>query len=152
HLAPDRVSDRDDLGRVIDMAPGELGDVDQAVDALQVHEGPEVDDVGDLALHDLSGLEAAEDLLPHLLALLLEHGPTRENDVVAGAVELDHLALELLAHELVQVLDAADVDQGGRQEATHPEIEGQPALDGPDDCALNRPAGGGAPLDCGPRP
>ena len=32
------------------MAPGELGDVDQAVDAAQVDEGTEVNDAGDDAL------------------------------------------------------------------------------------------------------
>src|SRR2546423_14946543 len=96
---------------MVHVTPGKLGDVDQPVDALEVHEGAEVDDVGDLALDDLAGLEPAEDLLADLLALLLEHGAAREDNVVAGAVELDHLALELLAHELVEVLDAADVDQ-----------------------------------------
>jgi hypothetical protein len=85
--------------------------VNEAIDPLQIDEGAEIDDVGDLPLHHLAGLEATEDLLAHLLSLLLQHRPAREDDVVAGAVELDHLALELLAHELVEVLDPADVDQ-----------------------------------------
>ena len=38
------------------------------------------------------GCEPVEDLLADLLALLLEHGAAREHDVVARAVELDHLA------------------------------------------------------------
>ena len=140
-----------DLGGMVDVAPGELGDVDQAVDALEVDEGAEVDDVGDLALDDLAGLEAAEDLLADLLALLLEHRAAREDDVVAGAVELDHLALELLAHELVEVLDAADVDQRGGQEAANAEVEDQAALDDLDHGALDRLAGLGGALDPAPR-
>ena len=132
------------------MAPGELGDVDQAVDPLEVDEGAEVDDVGDLALDDLAGLEAAEDLLADLLALLLEDGAAREDDVVAAAVELDHLALELLAHELVEVVDAADVDQRGGQEAAHAEVEDQAALDDLDHGALDRLAGLGGGLDPAP--
>ena len=67
----------------------------------------------------LPGCEPVEDLLAHLLALLLEHRAAREHDVVARAVELDHLALDLLAQELVEVLDPADVDQRGGQEAAH---------------------------------
>ena len=132
------------------MAPGELGDVDQAVDALEVDEGAEVDDVGDLALDDLAGLEAAEDLLADLLALLLEDGAAREDDVVAAAVELDHLALERLALELVEVVDAADVDQRGGQEAAHAEVEDEAALDDLDHGALDRLAGLGGGLDLAP--
>ena len=124
--------------------------MDQAVDALEVDEGAEVDDVGDLALDDLAGLEAVEDLLADLLALFLEHRAAREDDVVAAAVELDHLALERLAHELVEVVDAADVDQRGGQEAAHPEVEDQAALDDLDDAALDRLAGLGGGLDPAP--
>ena len=138
------------LGGMVDVAPGKLGDVDQAVDAVEVDEGAEVDDVGDLALDDLAGLEAAEDLLADLLALLLEHRAAREHDVVAAAVELDHFALERLAHELVEVVDAADVDQRGGQEAAHPEVEDEAALDDLDDAAFDRFAGLGGGLDPAP--
>src|SRR5262249_18108087 len=150
HLHPHRVADRDDLGRVVDVAPGELGDVDQAVDALQVDEGAEVDDVRDLALDNLAGLEAAENLLAHLLALLLEDGAAGEDHVVPGAVELDHLALELLAHELVEVLDPADVDQRRRQEAADAEVEDQAALDDLNHGARDRLTGLGRTLDLPP--
>ena len=96
------------------------------------------------------GCEAAEDLLADLLALLLEHGAAREHDVVAAAVELDHFALERLAHELVEVVDAADVDQRGGQEAAHPEVEDQAALDDLDHAAFDRLAGLGGGLDPAP--
>ena len=109
----------EDLGGVVDVRPGKLGDVDQPVDPVEVDEGAEVDDVRDRALHDLARLQAVEDPLAILLALLLEHGAPRQHDVVARAVELDHLALDRLAHVLVEVRDAADVDQRGGQEAAH---------------------------------
>ena len=150
HLDPHRLADRQDLGRMVDVAPGELGDVDQAVDALEVDESAEVDDVRDLALDDHAGLQAAEDLLADLLALLLQHRAAREDDVVARAVELDHLALERLALELVQVVDAADVDQRGGQEAAHPEVEDETALDDLDHAALDRLAGLRGGLDLAP--
>jgi hypothetical protein len=151
HFDPHRVADRDNLGGMVDVAPGKLGDVDQAVDAVEVDEGAEVDDVRDLALDDLAGRQAAEDLLADLLALLLEHGAAREDDVVARAVELDHLALERLAHELVEILDAADVDQRGGQEAAHAEVEDEAALDDLDHAALDRFARLGGSLDAAPR-
>ena len=79
----DGVPDREGLAGVVYVRPGDLGDVDQAVDAVEVDEGAEVDDVGDLALHDGAGLELVEDLLPRAAALLLEDGAAREDDVVA---------------------------------------------------------------------
>src|SRR5581483_5323043 len=150
HLDPHGVADRDHLGGMVDVAPGELRDVDQAVDSVQVNEGTEVDDVRDLALDHLTGLEAAQDLLADLLALLLEHRAAGEDDVVARAVQLDHLALELLTHELVQVLDATDVDQRCRQEAAHAEIQDQAALYDLDHSALDRLAGVRGLLDPAP--
>ena len=147
---PHVVADRDDLGGMVDVAPGELGDVDQAVDPVEVDEGAEVDDVGDLAFDDLARLEAVEDLLADLLALFLEHGAPREHDVVAAAVELDHFAFERLAHELVEVVDAADVDQRGGQEAAHAEVEDEAALDDLDHAAFDRLARLGGGLDAAP--
>src|SRR5689334_1773762 len=99
---------------MVDVRPRELGDVDQAVHAVEVDEGAEVDNVRDLALDDVAGLKLVENRLAHLLALVLEDGAAREHDVVAGAVELDHLAAELLAEELVEILHAANVDERRR--------------------------------------
>ena len=96
------------------------------------------------------GWRRSEDLLADLLALLLEDRAAREDDVVAGAVELDHLALERLAHELVEVVDAADVDQRGGQEAADAEVEDQAALDDLDHGALDGLAGLGGGLDPAP--
>ena len=61
HLDLDLLTDLEQLGRVVDVAPGQLGDVDEAVDAVKVHERAEVDDVGDRALHHLAGLQLVED-------------------------------------------------------------------------------------------
>jgi hypothetical protein len=102
------------------------------------------------ALDDLTGLEPVEDPLAVLLALLLEHRAARQDDVVARAVELDHLALDRLAHVLVEVRHAADVDQRGGQEAAHAEVDDQAALDDLDHRALDRLAGLGGGLDPAP--
>src|SRR5207248_4090452 len=125
----------------------ELGDVDQAVHPVEVDEGAEVDDVRDLAVDDVAGVEPVEDLLPLLLALVLEHGAAREHDVVSRAVELDHLRAQLLAEELVQVLHAADVDERRRQEAADAEVEDEAALDDLDHAPVDGLAGLGGALD-----
>ena len=151
HLDLDRLADLEHLGRVVDVRPRELGDVDQAVHAVEVDERAEVDDVRDLALDHVAGLKLVEDLLALLLALLLEHGAAREHDVVARAVELDHLRAQLLAEELVEVLHAADVDERRRQEAAHAEVEDQTALDDLDHAAVDRLAGLGGASRCSSR-
>src|SRR6185436_13652906 len=101
HLDLDGLADLEHLGRMVDVAPGELGDVNQAVHAVEIDERAEVDDVRDLAVDDVARVEPVEDRLAHLLALVLENGATGEDDVVPRPVELDHLAAELLAEELV---------------------------------------------------
>ncbi len=135
---------------MVDVRPRKLGDVDQAVDPVEVDERAEVDDVRDLALDDEARLQAVEDLLAVLLALLLEHRAAREHDVVARAVELDHLALDLRAHVLVEVRHAADVDERGGQEAAHAEVDDQAALDDLDHGALDRLARLGGRFDAAP--
>src|SRR5215208_3845186 len=150
HLDLHRVADREDLRRVVDVRPGQLGDVDQAVDAVEVDERAEVDDVRDLALDHEAGLQAVQDLLALLLALLLEHRAAAEHHVVARAVELDDLRLDLRAHVLVEVGHAADVDQRGGQEAAHAEVDDQAALDHLYDRALDRLAALGRRLDAPP--
>src|SRR5581483_4485611 len=143
--------DLEHLRRMVDVRPRELGDVDEAVHAVEIDEGTEVDDVRDLPLDHVAGLQLVEDLLPLLLALFLEHGPAREHDVVARPVELDHLAPELLSQELVEILHAPDVDERRRQEAADAEVEDQAALDDFDHAAVDRIAGLGGALDVLPR-
>src|SRR4051812_3600008 len=114
---------------MVDVAPRELRDVDQAVHAVEVDERAEVDDVRDLTLDDVAWREPVEDRLAHLLALVLEDGAAREHDVVPRTIELDHLAAELLAQELVEILDATDVDQRRGQEPADAQVEDQAAFD-----------------------
>ena len=115
--------------------------MDQAVHAVEVDERAEVDDVRDLPLDDVARAEPIEDRLAHLLALVLEDGATREDDVVARAVELDDLAPELLAEELVEILNAPDVDERRGQEAADAEVEDEAALDDLDHLADDGLAG-----------
>src|SRR5690606_10040732 len=105
HLDGDLVTDVDDLARVVDVLPGQLGDVDQTVDAAEVDERTEVDDGGDDALADLTLLQLGQEALTDLGLGLLEPRAARQDDVVAVLVELDDLRLELLADVGLQVAD-----------------------------------------------
>ncbi len=132
-LDGDFLTDLDDLGGVVDVLPGELGDVDETVDATQVHEGTEVDDRGDDAGADLTLLQGGEERLAHLGLGLLEPGTAGQDHVVAVLVQLDDLRLELLAHVGLEVAHTTHLDERRRQEAAEADVEDETTLDDLDD-------------------
>ncbi len=133
----DLVAHGDDLGRVVHVAPAELGDVDQTVDAAEIDEGAEVDDRGHSTRQDHALDQLVEHVLALLLAVLLEHHAARKDDVVAIAVHLDDTRLEAITEEHVEVLHAAKVDERRRQEAAEADVDDETALDDLDDLALD---------------
>ncbi len=137
HLDGDLLADLDDLGRVVDVLPGQLGDVHQTVDAAEVDERAEVDDRGhDTGAHLALG-QLVQELAAHLGLGLLQPGAAGEHHVVAVLVQLDDLRLERLADVGLQVAHAAHLDQRGGQEAAQADVEDQAALDDLDDGALD---------------
>ena len=134
-LNRDLVADLDDLGGVVDVLPGQLGDVDQTVDATQVHEGTEVDDGGHDTGADLPLLQGLQEVGADLGLGLLEPGATGEDHVVAVLVQLNDLRLELAAHVGLEVANATHLHQGGGQEAAQADVQDETALDDLDDGA-----------------
>src|SRR5699024_8879388 len=135
HLDRDLLAHLDDLGRVVDVLPGQLGDVDEAVDPAEVDRRTEVDDRGHDALADLALLQLVQELGADRGLGLLEPRTAREDDVVAVLVQLDDLGLELLTHVGLQVADATHLHQRGGEEATETDVEDEAALDDLDDGA-----------------
>ncbi len=64
--------DLDDFARAADAVPGHVGDVQQAVDAAEVHEGAELGDVLHDAHADLARFDLGHELLLQLVALIFE--------------------------------------------------------------------------------
>src|SRR5580765_2068024 len=135
HLDGDLVADLDDLGRVVDVLPGQLGDVDETVNATEVDERTEVDDGGDHTGADLALLQLAQEGGADLGLGLLEPGATGQDHVVAVLVQLDDLGLDLLADVGLQVADATHLHERGRQEAAQADVEDEATLDDLDDGA-----------------
>src|SRR5262245_62123591 len=125
----ERVANLDELGRVADPAPRHVGDVKQTIDPAQVDERAVVSDVLHDAGRDHTLVEHCQRVLPLLLALLLQHHPTREHDVAPAAVELDHARLDLLPDHRAEVLHRAQVHLGAGQERLDAHVDGQAALD-----------------------
>src|SRR4029079_9564950 len=133
----DLVAHLDDLGRMVDVLPGQLGNVHQAVDTAQIDERAEVDDGRNDALADGALLQLVEELAAHLGLRLLQPGAAAQQHVVAVLVELDDLGLDLLADVRLQIADPTHLDQRCRQEAAPADVEDQAALDDLDDGALD---------------
>ena len=109
------VVDVDDLGLdlvadlvaglgVVDLVPRELALVDEAVDPAEVDEDAERRDRPDVAGDLLADLQAAEQLVPLLAALLVERDLLGQDEAVGLAVDLEDLEPELAADVRLQLL------------------------------------------------
>ncbi len=112
----DLVADLDDFRRMLDALPRHVGDVQQAVDAAEVHERTVVGEVLDRALDDRAFLQVVHERAALGGELLLDDRTTRNDNVIALLVELDDLELERLVLEIGRVAHRAHVDERARQE------------------------------------
>src|SRR6185437_4295341 len=131
-----RLADAEHFGRMADAAPGDVGDVQQAVDAAEIDESAVVGDVLDHAFDHLLLLQAGHEAGALLGAALFEHGAARDHDIAAAAVHLEDLEGLRLVHQRADVAHRADVDLAARKEGDRAvEIDGEAALDAAEDHA-----------------
>src|SRR3954471_16219507 len=124
------LADVEHLGRVIDATPCNVGDMQQAVDAAEIHEGTVVSDVLHHAVDDLALFEVLHQFLTLLGARLFQHGAARDDDVAAAAIHLEDLERLRHVHQRRHVADRTDVDLRARQESDCAvEVDGEATLD-----------------------
>ena len=121
--------DVDTLAGVGDARPVHVGNVQQAVDAAEVHEGAELGDVLDGAGADLPLLNLGQELRLHLGASILQQLPAADDDVAACLVDLEDLALNGFADEVADVRRTANVHLTGGQKDIGADVDEQTALD-----------------------
>src|SRR5262249_37800634 len=119
----------DDLAGMPDTVPAHVGDVQQAVDAAEIDERPEVGDVLDEALANLADLDLRHELVLGLGPRVLQQLAARDDDVAALVVDLDDNGLDDTADVLVDIRGPSDVDLAGGQEDGHTDIDQQATLD-----------------------
>src|SRR6266699_5785259 len=119
HLRRDLVAHVEHFRRVLDAPPGEVGDVQQAVDSAQVDERAVVGDVLDDALDDGALMQVREQRLALGALRGFQHRAARHDDVFPFPVKLDNLELHLLALVGQGVLDGADVHERPGQESSN---------------------------------
>jgi hypothetical protein len=113
----------------IDASPTHVGDVQQAVDAAQVDEGPELGDIFNDALAALAGFQFGQELRFFLGPLGLDKRAAADDDVTPGFVDFKHDALDCAADVIADVGGPADVDLAGGQEDVHADVDQESALD-----------------------
>src|SRR6202048_992721 len=132
------LADGQHLGRVIDPPPGDIGDVQQAVDAAEIDERTVIGDVLDDAVDDLAFLEILHQFLALFGAGLFQHGAARHHDIAAAAIHLEDLERLRIVHQRRDVADGADIDLRARQEGYRAvKIDGEAALDLVEDDAVD---------------
>src|ERR1700761_2153549 len=109
------LADGEHLGRVIGPAPGDIGDVQQAVDAAEVNERTVIGDVLDDTVNHLTLFEVLDQFLTLFGAGLFQNGTARHYDVAAAAIHLEDLERLRVVHQRRNVADRPDIDLGARQ-------------------------------------
>ena len=100
NLGGDFLTNLNDFARVADAAPGEVGDVEQAVDAAEVNERTVVGDVLDDALNNGAFLQRGEQLVALFAHVGFDDGAAGDDNVVALTIKLNDLEFEGLAFVL----------------------------------------------------
>ena len=133
-----RLTDNQGLGRVVDAAPGDVGDMQQTIDTAEINERAVVGDVLHHAIQDHAFLEALDQLAALFRTGFFKHRATRDDDVAAGAVHLQDLERLRRAHQRADVADGADIDLAAGQERDGAaEVDGEAALDPAVDRAID---------------
>ena len=115
---------------MVDAPPSDVGDVQQAVDAAQIHERAVIGDVLHGAVDHLAFGQVGDDLVALLGAALFQNRAARDHDVAAPAIHLQNLERLRHVHQRRDVAHGADVDLGARQEGHGAvEVDGEAALD-----------------------
>jgi hypothetical protein len=131
------VADGDHFARVVDALVAHVGDMEQAVDAAEVHERTVIGDVLDHAVDDLAFLQVLDQARTLFGAGFFQHGAARDDDV-AAAVHLEDLERLRHVHQRGDVAHGADVDLAAGQEGHGAvEIDGEAALHAAEDHAFN---------------
>ena len=96
---------------MLDTPPCKIGDMQQPIDAAQIHERAIVGNVLDDTLDDRAFLQRLQELFALGAQARFEYRAARHDDVVALAIELDDFEFEFFVLVGRRILDRPDVDQ-----------------------------------------
>ena len=151
HLHAHGLADGQRLGGVVDPAPGDVGDMQQAVHTAEIDEGAIIGDVLDHAVQDHAFLETLDQLAALFGARLFQNRTAADDDIAAGAVHFQDLEGLGHAHQRPDIAHGADIDLAAGQEGDRAaEIDGKAAFDPAVDGAVHALLGLEGALQAGP--
>ena len=112
-----------------DAAPTHVGNVEQAVEAVEVDESAEIGDIIDGAIADVARGHFGQELDPFVVALLFDQFAAGQDDVLAFLVDLDDLKFVSVADKTGKVLGRDNVNLRRGQESFHADVDQQTAFD-----------------------
>ena len=124
--------------RVLDARPGEIGDVQKAVEAAEIHEDAVVGDVLHFAGQHLAFRQRVHQRRSLGLQLFFQNCAPAHHHVAALAVQLGDAARQLLAHQGFEIRRRPDVVLRPGKKRAHADIHHQAALDAVHDLAGKR--------------
>ena len=116
------------IGRLGDAMPGHVADVQQSIHAAQIDERAEIGDAANRSAHHRAFLQLSEFLLARPRLFLFQDHAAVHHHVFAGRVQLDDPALDLLAHQLLQLRLIFGAAARSGQERRQSDIHAQSAL------------------------
>ena len=125
------------FGGVTEATPGHIGDVEKAIETVEIHEGAKFGEIFDAAFDFGSLVEVGEEFGAFLIAFLFDEFAAGEDDVLAVFVEFYDATFESFAEELAEVFRRIDIDLGGGQESFDADIEHETTFDDIANDALN---------------
>jgi len=136
----DLIADFDHFGRMVDATPTHVGDMQQAVDTVEVHERTEIGDVLDRALAELTDLDFAEQFEFLSAAGFFDDLAAGNHDVLALFVDFKNFDLQGAADVVVEVAHRNDIHLRAGKEGIRADIDDETALDGASDHPFNQAA------------
>ncbi len=117
------LADSNPFARMVDPAPGDIGNVEKPVKAAEIDEGTVIGNVFNHTCDGSAFLEFFEKLFFHALANLFEDDPAGNYNIIAFLVMLKNPEFETLADKFIEVAYRFKINLGARQKCGHADID-----------------------------
>ncbi len=128
---------RDHLRRMAYPLPAHVRDMQQAIEAPEIHKGTKVGNVLYHTLADLLDLQRGEQCVTIFLSLFFYKGTPADDDIPSSLVNLEYFTFHFLSNEITDIIRPTDIHLACREKHIDSDIDKQAALDLAVDQALH---------------
>src|SRR6266446_315604 len=137
--------------RMLDAAPAQVREVQQAVDSTEIDESAVLRHVLHVPVHDLAFGERFHQRGALGVQLFFKNRAPADHHIAAAAIELGDANLDFLAQQVVEILRRAQIELRPGKKRAHSDVDHQAALDAIDHFAGDRILGFESGVDALPR-